>query len=190
MPRPLYPRERPGNHCTGGWVRPRAGLDVFEKSRPHRDSIPGPSSLYPVDIPTELPGPPQHGTLAKYKAWMCRKIPWELPCWGKPCNRHSVLKSICFMHAFNFLQGTKRNFIGELEVTTMSNVRHQPRPVGYETRIFLMPHVPYGLRNLPSRLWPKCNRLLWLRRSWGAVTLSRWGGWWYMNMKYKEGPKT
>jgi hypothetical protein len=25
-PRPLYPRERPGTHCTGGWVRPRAGL--------------------------------------------------------------------------------------------------------------------------------------------------------------------
>ena len=24
--RPLYPRERPGIHCTGGWVGPRAGL--------------------------------------------------------------------------------------------------------------------------------------------------------------------
>jgi hypothetical protein len=41
--RPLYPRERPGTHCTGGWVGPRAGLDVSEKSRPQRDSIPGPS---------------------------------------------------------------------------------------------------------------------------------------------------
>jgi hypothetical protein len=36
-PQPLYPRERPGTHCTGGWVGPRAGLDVCEKSRPHRD---------------------------------------------------------------------------------------------------------------------------------------------------------
>jgi hypothetical protein len=36
-PRPLYPRERPGTHCTGGWVDLRAGLDVCEKSRPHRD---------------------------------------------------------------------------------------------------------------------------------------------------------
>jgi hypothetical protein len=36
-PRPLYTRERPGTHCTGGWVGPRAGLDVCEKSRPHRD---------------------------------------------------------------------------------------------------------------------------------------------------------
>jgi hypothetical protein len=43
-PGPLYPRDRLGTHCTGGWVGPRAGLDVCEKSRPHRDSIPGPSS--------------------------------------------------------------------------------------------------------------------------------------------------
>ena len=33
-PQPLYPRERPGTHCTGGWVDPRAGLDGCEKSRP------------------------------------------------------------------------------------------------------------------------------------------------------------
>jgi hypothetical protein len=37
MPWPLYPWERPGTHCTEGWVGPRAGLDVCEKSRPHRD---------------------------------------------------------------------------------------------------------------------------------------------------------
>jgi hypothetical protein len=40
----------------------------------------------------------------------------------------------------------------------------------------------------PSWLWPKCNRLLRLGRPWGVVTLSRWGGWWYMNMEYQEGP--
>jgi hypothetical protein len=28
---PFYPRERPGTHCMGSWVSPRAGL---EKSRP------------------------------------------------------------------------------------------------------------------------------------------------------------
>jgi hypothetical protein len=43
-PRPLYPRERPGTHCKGDWVGPGAGMDVCEKSRPHRDSIPGTSS--------------------------------------------------------------------------------------------------------------------------------------------------
>jgi hypothetical protein len=31
---PLYPQERPGTHCTGGWVDPRAGLDGCGKSRP------------------------------------------------------------------------------------------------------------------------------------------------------------
>jgi hypothetical protein len=35
--RPLYLRERPCNHCTGSWVGSGAGLDVCEKSRPHRD---------------------------------------------------------------------------------------------------------------------------------------------------------
>ena len=43
-PRQIYPKERPGTHCIGGWVDPRVGLDGCAKSRPHRDSIPGPSS--------------------------------------------------------------------------------------------------------------------------------------------------
>jgi hypothetical protein len=30
----FYPRERPGTHCTGGWVGPEAGLDRCGKSRP------------------------------------------------------------------------------------------------------------------------------------------------------------
>ena len=53
-PRPSYPRESPGTHYIGGWVGPRAGLDGFEKSRLHRDSIPGPSSPWQVAILTEL----------------------------------------------------------------------------------------------------------------------------------------
>jgi hypothetical protein len=48
------------------------------------------------------------------------------------------------------------------------------------------PHAPCGLRGLPFRLWPKCNRLLRLGPPWGALTLSRWGRWW--EMKYQEGP--
>jgi hypothetical protein len=56
-PRPLYPQERPGTHCIGGWVGPRAGLDGCRKSRPHRDSIRGPSSPQRVAIPTELSRP-------------------------------------------------------------------------------------------------------------------------------------
>jgi len=30
----LYPKERPGTHCTGGWVGPRAGLDGRKISSP------------------------------------------------------------------------------------------------------------------------------------------------------------
>jgi hypothetical protein len=33
-PRTLYPRERLGTYCIGGWVGPRAGLDGCGKSRP------------------------------------------------------------------------------------------------------------------------------------------------------------
>jgi len=33
--RPLYPwKKRPGTHCIGGWVGPRASLDGCGKSRP------------------------------------------------------------------------------------------------------------------------------------------------------------
>jgi hypothetical protein len=32
--RPLFTPGRPGTHCTGGWVGPRAGLDRCGKSRP------------------------------------------------------------------------------------------------------------------------------------------------------------
>ena len=46
-PRPLYPRQRPGTHCTGGWVVPSAGLDGCGKSRLHRPSWYS-ESLYPL----------------------------------------------------------------------------------------------------------------------------------------------
>jgi hypothetical protein len=46
---------------------PRAGLNVCEKSRPHRDLIPGPSSPQPVAVPTELPGPPNLDVVTVHK---------------------------------------------------------------------------------------------------------------------------
>ena len=33
-PWPLYLRDRPGTHCIGGWVVPRAGLDTCGKILP------------------------------------------------------------------------------------------------------------------------------------------------------------
>jgi len=42
-PAALYPGNRPGTHCTRGWVDSKAGLDWCGNSRPHRFSIPWPS---------------------------------------------------------------------------------------------------------------------------------------------------
>jgi hypothetical protein len=46
MARPLYPRDRPDTHCIGGWVGTMTSLNGCRKSRPHRDSIFGPSSPF------------------------------------------------------------------------------------------------------------------------------------------------
>ena len=44
----LYPRKRPGTHCMGGWVGPRASLDGCEKSRPPLGF--DPQTVHPVAI--------------------------------------------------------------------------------------------------------------------------------------------
>jgi hypothetical protein len=57
MPWLLYPKEWRSIHCIGGWVALRASLDGCRKSHPYRVSIPGPSSLQQVTIPTTLSQP-------------------------------------------------------------------------------------------------------------------------------------
>jgi hypothetical protein len=52
-PAVLPPGTRPGTRCIGGWVGHGADLEGRGNSRPHRDSIPGPSSPERVAIPTE-----------------------------------------------------------------------------------------------------------------------------------------
>jgi hypothetical protein len=47
-PAAIYLRERPGTHCTGGWMDPKAGLDRCGKSRPHRDFFFDPRTAQPV----------------------------------------------------------------------------------------------------------------------------------------------
>ena len=58
-PRPLYPRERTGTYCTGGWAGPRAGLDGCGKSRPIRIRSPDrpdrSESLYRLSYPPPAP---------------------------------------------------------------------------------------------------------------------------------------
>ena len=65
-PRPLYPRERPVTHCTGGWVVPRAGLDGCGKSLPtgfrSPDRLARSESLYRLSYP----GPTFINSLCNY----------------------------------------------------------------------------------------------------------------------------
>ena len=53
-PRPLYPRERPGTHCIGCWVGPRAGMDGCGKSCPTPGydprTVQSVATLYRLDI--------------------------------------------------------------------------------------------------------------------------------------------
>jgi len=64
-PRPLYPRERPGTHCIGGWVGPTASLDGCGKSRPP----PGfdPRAVLPV------------ATVSHKRFEVTKYYGWELP---------------------------------------------------------------------------------------------------------------
>ena len=51
----FIPQEKPGTHCTGSWVGPRAGLDSCGKSCSQEDLIPGPISPQPIAKQTEVP---------------------------------------------------------------------------------------------------------------------------------------
>ena len=57
-PRPLYPWERPGTHCTAGWVGLRARLDRGGKSRPtgirSADRPARRQSLYRLSYPAHI----------------------------------------------------------------------------------------------------------------------------------------
>ena len=75
--RPLYPRARPGTHCIRGWVDPTAGLNGLGKSRPHEDSIPGPSSQKLFAIPTTtLWSKPNTKVLILINFISLRSVPW------------------------------------------------------------------------------------------------------------------
>jgi len=83
-PAALYPQEGPGSHCTGGWVGPRAGLDRCGKPRPHRDSIPEPSSPVASRY-TDYATRPTHlenlGVNGKHTNMDLQEIVWEGVDW-------------------------------------------------------------------------------------------------------------
>ena len=59
------PVKRAGTHCIGDWVGSRASLDGCAKSRPYRDSMPGPSNPQRVAIQTALSRPIDGGMTLK-----------------------------------------------------------------------------------------------------------------------------
>jgi hypothetical protein len=81
----------------------------------------------------------------------------EKPFSGHPC----IILSINIQYIWNVsIHGIPRGFT--TADTNNMYIIFFPLP--------MPPHVPYVLRGLPSRLWPKCNRLLRMGRPWGAVT--------------------
>jgi hypothetical protein len=92
-PAALYPRERLGTHCTGGWVGSRGGPDSCWKSRLHRDSNPDRPALSHSLYPTKLPGQCNtlyvryilfsHSTdcVVSVPLWRARRLPgWKSLC--------------------------------------------------------------------------------------------------------------
>ena len=82
-PRPLYPRERPGTHCIGGWVVFRASLDRCGKSAPtgilSSDRPSRSESLYRLSYPgprcVPMPFIPPHGSIAIRGSRLLHEIP-------------------------------------------------------------------------------------------------------------------
>jgi hypothetical protein len=100
-PRPLYPRERPGTHCTGGWVGPRAGLDVCKKISPP----PGfdPRTLQPRSQSLDRLSYPSHTFwryLKKMKNYCRSPLLWSKK-YGKPDVKKGATLSI---NAFGILR--------------------------------------------------------------------------------------
>jgi len=108
-----FPRERPGTHFRGGWVGSRAGLDRCGKSRLHRDSIPGPSSPYSVDIPTTLPDPPNRNEYQEYcldgKGGQYVRL--TLPPSYDNCRRNAGYSPDCWLQPNWWLQVSPRKVL-------------------------------------------------------------------------------
>jgi hypothetical protein len=128
-----------------------------------------------VNAPNESFGGPQRELHTIFATWLAH---WK-------CARYWMIRF--GMNSWNHLKCNPLMWVHTCNFTAYRNAVTLPVTNTIQ-RIFPPPHVPYGLRGLRSWLWPKCNRFLRLGRPWGAVTLSRWGGWWYINMKYQEGP--
>ena len=129
-PRPLYPRKRPGTHCTGGWVDPRAGLDGWGKISPPPEF--DPRTVQPVT--------------SRYTDWA---IPAHCSTEGSPFfntfARHtdtyftfsrefkiSVAAQIRYLHLQTFTNNHCHFLIPAQSVTSVLLQRHKPKRVRHE----------------------------------------------------------
>jgi len=107
-PRPLYPqRKRAGAHCIGGWLGPRAGLEGCGKSRPHRDSILGPSRPWRVALPTELSRPTHTHTHTHTHIYIYIYIYIVRTNWKKYSNCERYTRPLCEVRNNDILCSTK-----------------------------------------------------------------------------------
>ena len=70
-----------------------AGVDECGKSRPHRDSMPGPSSPWRVSIPTELPRLQQSVNSVTIPSLSCSNVERGIPllyCRQSICRYRAV----------------------------------------------------------------------------------------------------
>jgi hypothetical protein len=88
-PRPLFtPGERPGTHCTGGCVGPRAGLDRCRKSAPPPTGIRSPDR--PADYGTR---PTFHieWHIKITDALLCSSVSVSRTAWARLATGNNVL---------------------------------------------------------------------------------------------------
>ena len=86
-PAALYPRGRPGTHCIGGWVGPRAGLERRGKSRPptrfrSQDRPARSQSLYQLSYPANhvlyRSTVNEMRVIQKYDGQSCYRCRWNI----------------------------------------------------------------------------------------------------------------
>jgi len=129
---PLYPRERPGTHWTGGWVGPRAGLNECGKSRP--------SGIQSPDCPAR-------------RQWVYRLSYPGSRDDMYPLNMYCLFEKTCYLHELGIpkteAEDTKRLYISEY---TASRTGRQPSAQSqYGT-------ARYSTARLPRVVVPFCPR--------------------------------
>ena len=153
-PAALYPRERPGTHCTGGLVDPRAGLEGRELSSPSGFD-PGPSRPWSVAIPTDLLGPHQ-SLIFLFNSCMT------------PCA-HSATS--CRQHlSTNLLLRT----VKQIQIPAIQLLNSSPHTISSSVLLFLSRHVQWSKTNVVFDNHNRCRTRGKILGSGGVVADSHY----------------